>query len=129
MTLYKYNGFFGKRHVFLYYLMCIIYIYLRVAFNQHRPYFFLSQNERIDTNTFEGIYLQTYLGTTARFIIPIIILCNVHCRWVSLLCITPLKKYYHLPFFKLTRPSKARKECFLRQILLSDLRLDTYEWK
>ena len=23
-----------------------------------------------------------------------------HCRWASLLCITPLKGYYHLPFFK-----------------------------
>ena len=32
-------------------------------------------------------------------------------------------------FFLLTRPSKAGKESFLRQILLSDLRLDTYEWK
>ena len=28
-------------------------------------------------------------------------------------------------FFKLTRPSKAGKESFLRQILLNDLRLDT----
>ena len=32
-------------------------------------------------------------------------------------------------FFYLTRPSKAGKESFLRQILLSDLRLDTYEWR
>ena len=23
----------------------------------------------------------------------------VQCRWASLLCITPPKRYYHLPFF------------------------------
>ena len=32
-------------------------------------------------------------------------------------------------FFLLLRPSKAGKESFLRQILLSDLRLDTYKRK
>ena len=31
-------------------------------------------------------------------------------------------------FFLLTRPSKTGKESFLRQILPSDLRFDTYEW-
>ena len=30
---------------------------------------------------------------------------------------------------KLTRPSKAKKELFVEQILLSDLRLDTFELK
>ena len=36
--------------------------------------------------------------------------------------LTPLKNNYHLPFLKLTRPSKAEKELFVQQILLSDLR-------
>ena len=47
--------------------------------------------------------------------------------WASLLCITTQKMYYHLPFFNL--PSKTGKESFIRQILLSDLRFYTYEWK
>ena len=39
------------------------------------------------------------------------------------------KKVLPFAFFELTRPSKTGKELFLRQILLSDLRFDTYEWK
>ena len=32
-------------------------------------------------------------------------------------------------FFSLIRPSKAGKESFIKQILLSDLRLNIYKWK
>ena len=39
------------------------------------------------------------------------------------------KKVWPFAFFYLTRSSKTGKESFLRQILLSDLRFDTYEWK
>ena len=48
-----------------------------------------------------------------------------HCRWASFFPQNGLT----LCIFLLTRPSKAGKESFLRQILLSDLRLDTYERK
>ena len=39
------------------------------------------------------------------------------------------EKVLPFAFFYLTRPSKTGKESFLRQILLSDLRIDTYDWK
>ena len=39
------------------------------------------------------------------------------------------KKVLPFGFLKLTRPSKTGKESFIKQILPSNLRFDTYEWK
>ena len=62
-----------------------------------------------------------------RFMFNEFFLMCFHCSWAGLLSIAPLKKVlpFAFFFFKFTRPSKAGKEPFLRQILLSGLRLDT----